>query len=127
MHKEKKKIDSLIKESLTAEEAKFYDELEEKNLLGKLGQVHKGKMGWLVTLMTILHVVLVVVFVYIAIQFFDTENTNELIKWGVGGFICWSFMAMMKLYIWMQIDKNDVLRELKRLELQLAVLSEKTA
>jgi len=89
--------------------------------------VHKGKMGWLVTLMTILHVVLVVVFVYIAIQFFDTENTNELIKLGVGGFICWSFMAMMKLYIWMQIDKNDVLRELKRLELQLAVLSEKTA
>ena len=35
------------------------------------------------------------------------------------------FGAMIKLYIWMQMDKNDVLRELKRIELQLAVLSSK--
>lgn len=125
MSVEKENIDSLIKASLNADEAKFYETLEEQNLIGKLGELHKGKMGWLASLMTVLHVLIFIIFVYCAVQLFQTENTNEIIKWGLAGFICWSFMAMMKLYLWMQMDKNDVLRELKRLELQIAVLTQK--
>ncbi len=121
----KEKIDDLIKEALNSEDAKFYEELEEQTLLEKLGSVHKGKTGWLASVMTVMHVVIFIVFVYCAIQFFNTEITNELIKWACAGFLCMIFMAMMKLYIWMQMDKNDMLRALKRLELQVAVLLEK--
>ncbi len=121
----KEKIDDLIKEALNSEDAKFYEELEEQTLLEKLGSVHKGKTGWLASLMTVMHVVIFIVFVYCAIQFFNTEITNELIKWACAGFLCMIFMAMMKLYIWMQMDKNDMLRALKRLELQVAVLLER--
>jgi len=32
---------------------------------------------------------------------------------------------MMKLWHWMQMDKNSILREMKRMEFQIAVLSEK--
>jgi hypothetical protein len=32
-------------------------------------------------------------------------------------------MGMLKLFVWMQMDKNDILRELKRLELQIATLA----
>lgn len=121
----KEKIDDLIKEALNSEDAKFYEELEEQTLLEKLGSVHKGKTGWLASVMTVMHVVIFIVFVYCAIQFFNTEITNELIKWACAGFLCMIFMAMMKLYIWMQMDKNDILRELKRIELQIANLSNK--
>lgn len=124
MDKNKEKIDELIKEALSNEEAKFYDELGEQTLLEKLGGVHKGKTGWLATMMTIAHVLIFVLFVFCAIQFFDAEETNELIKWASAGFLCMIFMGMMKLYIWMQIDKNDILRELKRMEMQVAVLFE---
>lgn len=125
MSSEKNEIDKLIKESLSSDDAKFYEQLEEKNIFGKLGQIHKGKMGWLVKLMTVMHIVIFGLFIYCTYRFFSTELTNELIKWTVAGFISWSFMAMMKLYIWMQMDKNDVLRALKRLELQMAVLTQK--
>lgn len=120
----KEKIDDLIKEALSSEDAKFYEALGEQTFLEKLGGVHKGKTGWLASVMTLMHIVIFIVFVYCAIQFFNTEITNELIKWASAGFLCMIFMAMMKLYIWLQIDKNDMLRALKRLELQLAILLE---
>ncbi len=122
MKSDKEKIDELIKEALSVEEAKFYEDLDEQNLLGKLGQVHKGKTGWLATIMTIMHVLIFIVFVFCTIRFLNAEETNELIKWASAGFLCIIFMGMLKLYIWMQMDKNDILREVKRLELQVSVL-----
>ncbi len=123
MKRQQEKIDELIKEALSAEDARFYDELGEQNLMAKLSEVHKGKTGWLASIMTILHILIFVAFVFCSVRFFNTEVTNELITWAVGGFVCLTTMSMLKLYIWMQMDKNDILRELKRLELQLAALS----
>ncbi len=127
MSKDREKIDDLIKEALSKEEAKFYEELGEHSLLEKLGEVHKGKTGWLVSIMTVMHILVFVVFVFCTVRFFNTEVTNEIIKWACAGFLCMIFMGMMKLYIWMQMDKNDILRELKRMELQVAALSHKTS
>ncbi|QLG44132.1 DUF6768 family protein [Costertonia aggregata] len=123
MKKESEKIDELIKETLSLEEAKFYEDLGEQNLMEKFGQVHKVKTGWLATVMTIVNIIIFLIFVFCAIRFFNTEITNELIKWACAGFLCMIFMSMIKLYIWMQMDKNDILRELKRLEFQLSILS----
>lgn len=126
MKNDKEKIDEMIKEALSVDEAKFYDDLDEQNLLGKLSEVHKGKTGWLASIMTVMHVFIFVVFVFCTIRFLNTQETNELIKWASGGFLCMIFMGMLKLYIWMQMDKNDILREVKRLELQISVLLHKT-
>ena len=125
MNKEREKIDELIKETLNEEEAKFYDELEEQNLIGKLGEVFKGKMGWLAILMNVINLVIFGMLIYCFVQFFGANETNELIKWASAGFLCMIVMSMLKLYIWMQMDKNDILRELKRLELQVATISGK--
>ena len=122
MNKERENIDELIKETLNQEEAKFYDELEEQNLIGKLGEVYKGKMGWLAIIMNVVHLVIFGLLIYCIVQFFGTNETNELIKWASAGFLCMIVMGMLKLYIWMQMDKNDILREMKRLELQVATL-----
>jgi len=125
MNKERENIDELIKETLNQEEAKFYDELEEQNLIGKLGEVYKGKMGWLAIIMNVVHLVIFGLLIYCIVQFFGTNETNELIKWASAGFLCMIVMGMLKLYIWMQMDKNDILREMKRLELQVATLFSK--
>lgn len=125
MNKEREKIDELIKETLNEEEAKFYDELEEQNLIGKLGEVYKGKIGWLAMIMNVVLLVIFGLFIYCIVQFFGSNETNDLIKWASAGFLCIIVMSMLKLYIWMQMDKNDILREMKRLELQVATLSNK--
>lgn len=81
-------IDKLIKETLTEEEAKFYDDLDEQGVWGMVGGIFKGKLGWLVIIMNIINLVVFGFFIYCLIQFFDVTETNELIKWGLGVVIC---------------------------------------
>ncbi|MBT8395218.1 MAG: hypothetical protein KJN66_10260 [Bacteroidia bacterium] len=125
MKNKTEKIDEIIKDALTKEEAKFYDELEEQNLFQMLGGVLKGKLGWLVVIMNIVMVVVFGIFIYCAIQFFNAEDTNELIKWSVGGVLCMMSISLLKLFVWMQMDKNSIIREMKRLEFQISILSSK--
>lgn len=122
MNKKTEKIDELIKETLSKEEAAFYDDLEEQNLIGKIGEVYKGKLGWLAAIMNVVHLLMFMAFIYCIVRFFNTDSTNELIKWASAGFLSMIAMAMLKLFVWMQMDKNDILRELKRLELQISTL-----
>ena len=125
MKTNKEEIDQIIKETLTNEEAKFYDELDEQSLLQMLGGLFQSKHSWLIVIMNIVNIVMFVVSIYCVIQFLNTDITNELIKWASAGFICWTSIAMIKLFIWMQMDKNAILREVKRLELQVASLATK--
>jgi lipid-A-disaccharide synthase-like uncharacterized protein len=118
-------IDKLIKDTLTEEEAKFYDDLEEQNLLQMISGIFSGKNSWIVYMMSIVQVVFFGLFIYCAVQFFETEDTNELIKWGVFGTISLIGSSMLKLFSWMQMDKKAIIREIKRLELQVSSLSAK--
>ena len=51
MRKEFEEIDQLIKEALTEEETKFYDNLEEQNVFEMFGGVFDGKNKWLIVIM----------------------------------------------------------------------------
>lgn len=125
MKTNKEDIDQLIKETLSQEEAKFYDELEEQNLFQMVVGLFSGKNKWMLILMNIVNLVFFALFIYCVIQFFNTEVTNELITWGLGAFACLTVVGMLKLFAWMQMDKNALLRELKRLEIQVSSLSAK--
>ena len=119
-------IDQIIKDTLTQEEAKFYDELDEQNVFMKILEVFKGRNGWLLIIMNIITLVFLGLFIYCIVQFFDTEVTKELILWATGGLFSALFISMIKIYFWQEMHKNDVLREMKRLELQVAALAIKT-
>ncbi|MFD2824732.1 DUF6768 family protein [Lacinutrix iliipiscaria] len=121
----KEDIDQLIKDTLTKEEAKFYDELDEQNVLGMIFGLFKGKNKWLLVMMNIMTLVFFGLFIYCLVQFFNSEVTKDLLKWGFGGIIFMLGVSMLKVFAWMQMDKNALLRELKRLELQVSSLSGK--
>jgi hypothetical protein len=118
-------IDKLIKETLTQEEAKFYDELEEQGVIGMLSGLFKGKNSWLLVIMNIMTLIFFAFFIYCTIMFFRTDITNELIKWGSGAIVFIFGMSMLKIFAWMQMDKNALIREIKRLELQISSLAGK--
>ncbi|EZH76046.1 hypothetical protein ATO12_04450 [Aquimarina atlantica] len=125
MENKMKDIDQLIKETLSQEEAKFYDDLDEQNLLEMLGGLFNTKHRWIIVLMNIATVVAFGFLVYCIIQFLNTDDTNQLIKWFAGGAICFMVIGMTKLFAWMQMDKNALLREIKRLELQVSSIAGK--
>lgn len=127
MKNEIEEIDQLIKETLTQEEAKFYDSLDEQNIFEMLFGLFKGKNAWINILLNLMILVYFSLLIYCGIQFFNAVTTNELIKWGFGGFTFLLCLLVLKLYAWMQMDKNAILREMKRLELQVMSLSGKLA
>lgn len=113
-------IDKLIKETLTQEEAKFYESLEEQNIFQMMFGIFKGKNSWINIVISIVQLAWLIVFIYCAVQFFHTDETNELIKWGLFGTLSIMASSMLKFYTWMQMDKKALIREIKRLELLIS-------
>ncbi|WP_248723149.1 DUF6768 family protein [Seonamhaeicola sp. ML3] len=125
MKNNKEDIDKLIKETLTQEEAKFYDELDEQNLFQMLGGLFKGKNSWLAIVMNFMTAIVFGLLIYCIIKTFDAEKTNDLILWVGGVLVCFLYISMIKIYLWMQMHRNALTREIKRLELQISSLSTK--
>ena len=125
MKNEFEKIDELIKEALTEEESKFYDNLEEQNVFQMLGGLFQGKNKWIILLMNIVMLIVFGFLIYSIVQFFNTEQTNEIIRWSLSVITCLLMISMLKMFLWMQMDKNSIKREIKRIELQISTLSSK--
>ncbi len=120
-------IDELIKSALSQEEAAYYNELDEQSLLDNALSVYRGKLGWLAVLTAVIMVIVFGLAIYCLIQFLEADNTKDMILWAAGMFGAMMSSSMLKLFHWMQMDKNAILRELKRVELQVGVLSAKLA
>lgn len=116
-------IDKMIKDALSDEEAKFYEDLNEPSLINKLGDVYKGQLGWLAMIMNFIMVLFLILGIYSIVNFWQAPETLEMIRWAVVGIISLLTIGILKLYFWMQMDKNDLKRELKRIELQIAALN----
>ena len=127
MKNSNEEIDELIKSALSQEEAAYYNELEEQSLLDMALGVYRGKLKWLAILTALVMVIVFGLAIYCLVQFLNAETAKDMILWAAGLFGAMMATSMLKLFHWMQMDKNAILRELKRVELQVGVLSAKLA
>ena len=123
MKKQGNEIDELIREALGEEEATWYKQLEEEQSLLEEGLgLFKGKRAWLSIWIGFVMVAVIIGSVYCLIEFFKVEETKELMIYGGGFFLGMFMITALKIYAWMQIDKNAIMREMKRLEFQVSAL-----
>ena len=122
---ENKNIDDLIKKSLNADEAEFYDNLDEPTLYESFGNIFKGKNKWITILVAIVTVAFLVFTIYALVNFFETDSIKEMLKWGAGMFAGFISIGFVKVYYWMEMNKNVMLREMKRVELQISLILNK--
>ena len=118
-------IDELIKEALSKEEAEFYEKLDEQSLPEMMTGLFHGKLKWWTVMTMVLSLLFFIAAVYCAVQFFGAIKLRQMIIWAAGFFNFMMMVSMLKLWSWMQMDKNALLREIKRLELQMSILSNK--
>jgi len=123
----KEEIDKLIEESLSKEDAEFYHQFDEQSMFKQWGGLYSSKLGGWAVLITTVQLVFTVLVFYFGYKLFTTEGTDSLIIWAALFFICYVAVSMLKLWHWMQMDKNTILQEMKRIEFQIAVLTEKIA
>jgi len=85
----------------------------------------KGKM-WASTLIVYFYILLFTVgAIYCGIQFFSAETVKDWIMYSVGFAGSIGIISVTKLWYWMLANRNAITREVKRLELQVARLTEK--
>ena len=121
-------LDKKIREALSAQDAELFEEFGgEQGIFELIGDTFRGKRRWLVVLGYVYSIVFLVLAVITAVQFFkvDPDNTRDLILWAMGFMFCTIPLTMLKMWYFMEMNKNSVTREVKRLELQIARLAKR--
>jgi hypothetical protein len=121
-------LDQAIRQALSAEDAEFLAKFEkEAPLHEQVFGAFTGPFGGLNVLGVIFTFAMFGAFCYCVWQFFNVSETRDLIFWSAAAL--WSAVAvgMLKIWFWMEMHKNQVLREVKRLELQVARLAVRDA
>ena len=119
-------IDAKIKRALEATDTDLADEFDgDQSMMEMVFDTFRGTQKWLTFLAIFGGIAFMAGSVVGIIQLFKAQETRELILWGLGVVFCLGAVAMMKVWFWMQMNRNSILREVKRVELQVARLAGK--
>ena len=119
-------IDAKIRRALEATDTDLADEFDgDQSMMEMVFDTFRGTQKWLTFLSIFWGLVFMAGSVFSIIQVFKAQETREIILWGLGFVFCFSAVAMMKVWFWMQMNRNSILREIKRVELQVARLAGK--
>jgi uncharacterized membrane protein len=121
-------LDRAIRDALSKEDAEFLSRFDEHSTpVGEVLDTFRGRWALMNGFAALITFALFGAFVYCAWHMFGATDARETVLWSVGAIIAMLGVAMLKMYFWMEINKNAVLREVKRLELQVARLASREA
>lgn len=120
MKNQNEEIDEMIKTALSNDEAAFYEDLKEQSPFEMIGGLFEGKMKWWTIGGGIISLGFVALSVFCLLKVLGTEETNSVIRWSLALIGAMSVPTMLKLWNWHQMQRNAILREIKRLQLLLA-------
>ena len=123
----KENIDELIKQALTEEESEYLEKMGEQTLMEEGLDLFKGRRGWISIWVGFVIFIVFIGSIYCLVKFFEVNEMKELMIWGGGFFLGIFMVTSLKIWAWMQMDRNALMRELKRLELQIVTLNAKKA
>lgn len=119
-------LDKAIYQSLSQEEQDFLARLnEEPKYTEQALGIYKGSLGFINWFTTVVQFLLIIVAIYAIIRFFRVSpDVAYMLKWG--GLTAFSIGGIWVSKIWfgLHLQTNRVLRELKKLELQIAALKQ---
>lgn len=124
MNERSMNIDDKIREALRQEDAELLEHYRgEAPLNEMIIETFSGRHRWLNMLAVVISIVVTGLLVVVGYQFFNAESTRAMIAWATAFVTCELTIVLMKIWFWLEFNKNGLTREIKRLELQIAYLS----
>lgn len=118
--------DDRIAEALDADDKAFLDSLEaERGLFRQIGDTWQGPMGGWAKLIFAFTVVMGLLFLYVIWQVAHTNHPTVHTLWAICGVALLIIIGFAKEWMFNRMNMLTILREVKRLQLQVAMLSEK--
>lgn len=117
-------IDRAIKQSLSAEDAVLFDRLGADDAFHRqVLATFEGELRWINMAGWIAGFALFAVGSLLAWRFVEAQDLGEMLRWGAGAALAFAGLALVKVWFWLEIQKNAMVREMKRLEVQVASLA----
>lgn len=112
-------LDLGIQTALSAEEEELLAQLEADPSLHELiADTFRGRLRFYAVMSWVWTGVLAALMFYCGWRTFQTEGSEQVV-WQTATIFCMLGVALLKLFVWMEIHRKSLLRELKRLELRL--------
>ena len=121
------KLDDAIRQALSREDAALLEGFgADQPLHSQLMETFRGKLAWMNMVGWIAGLVLAAAMFYCIWQFLNTPEIRDMLMWSGGAALAAAGLVLIKIWFWMEMQKNAVVREIKRLELQVARLGART-
>ena len=116
------KLDEMIGRALTEEDRELLARHGEPGYVAQAFGMFRGPMAWALWVAYVAGAVAFVMGAYAFWQMVTTTDVVAAVKWGVGALLLFQMTTLTKSFMGSHMQANRMLRELKRLELQVALL-----
>ena len=117
-------LDQAIRESLSAEDTELFDRLgADQALHRQVLATFEGQLRWFNAAGWIAGLVLFGVASVLAWRFVQAQELEDMLRWGAASALAFAGVALVKVWFWLELQKNAIVREVKRLEVQVASLA----
>lgn len=115
------KLDRMIAEALAEEDRDIVAHTAEQGFFAQLLGQLSGRNAWVNWLATAMIFVYLGLMVWTGWNMFVATEALAAIKWGLGAALSVIVIGMVKLYLFQAMQADRVIREIKRVELMLAM------
>lgn len=117
-------IDDQIRGALDADDRAFLEGLEhEPGMFRQLGDTFRGPMkGWIILINSAVFL-LTILGVYAVWGFLNAQGVESMLRWAALGWAAWTVQIAGKQWLMDRMNMLNILREVKRVELRIAMLS----
>jgi hypothetical protein len=117
-------LDQAVRQSLSAADAELFDRLgADQALQRQVLATFQGKLRWYNAAGWLAGFVMFTAACVFAWRFVHAADAGEMLRWGAAAALASAGVLLVKVWFWLEMQKNAIVRELKRLELQLASLA----
>jgi hypothetical protein len=114
-------LDQMIDEALDVEERELLRSIgEEPGYIRQALGIFSGSLGWLSAILMAVQGAAFLGGAWAAWNFFTVDDILSALRWGLPASVLLLMSLMIKLAMWPTLEANRLMRELKRIELQLA-------
>jgi len=114
-------VDMLIDEALDAEERELLRSIgEEQGFFTEMFGIFHGRTGWVSIALIGAQILLAIGGAWAAWRFFEAGDTLTALHWGLPAAVLLVISTVIKTALFPVIHTNRLMRELKRIELQIA-------
>ena len=114
--------DQMIDEALNLEERELLRSIgEEPGYVTQALGVFGGRLGWVNMVLMLVQSAAFLGGAWAAWNFFAADETLAALRWGLPASMLLLMSLTIKMALWPTIQANRVMRELKRIELQIAL------